>query len=968
MDHAAHHLALARLRALWDAEVRPSTRQALTALAVAGLLAAAHVARAGTPRARILAAAGLAVLYLGLLVRALVVRRRRADPRRTVRKVVGTVDPDLAASTLRALRLAERAVVDPSVGSPSLARLHLDRAIARAPLDRIRARAARIAGRWAFGGLGLAGACVAATALDPLRVLEGLDVLAARAGTAPVPLTWIEEVNVLATPPEYLRQGSEILYPFTPTLQPRGAVVEVHGKPLHLGRTLVLTDGRSEVPFADDGAGGVVARWTLGESATLRIAARFGAVLIPQADEQRVGSIPDDAPRVLLVGTPRTVRLLDEPSISLRYEVSDDHGLREVDLVLRAGTREERRVLSRPAADALADRGGYELRSKDPFFRRVYVPVEIRVEARDNDPVTGPKWGRSEPLIVIPPQVGEPEALRYAAMVEARAALIDLLAERMVQPPPATTGAGAKGGAGHAAQEAAMQEKAVAVIAKALGGDYGGLKVRGRAATLVRGQLTRLARALDAERQKPGRETHDALLAETEGALLAFDAGVRGLGARDSQLVARRLAEVADEAANGAVAVIGGDKAAGAARLDASTLVLDGGGKQLLRLGDLGLDLGELIANDLRRIARARAAEDWPHTELAARDLAARLRKPDPSFMGGGGGGGVGDGHGHGGVEAGGPGTPQPGEGSEADEEAAEIGRELEELARDHAGEVEAVQDSLEQAMSPEEMRALREEARRHAEAIREAVGKLPRSDAPQTSAEGAATSGREQAESMAGALEQGDLNQAVKSGEQAMEALKEAQRRGESAGGMITEEQAGREAGRAAGTLQQELAWAEEALQRLRQAQSEQAREALERSSQREKGLAERARDLQRKGEQGDSSMPEEMLERLSEAEQAMREAEQALREGDGERGLQRQREAQRLLEMSQEPQDESQSEAQRESSDGKRMAKDADVPGKDKHQAPEEFRKRVLEGLGKPSDPRLREAVRRYAEGLLK
>jgi hypothetical protein len=112
---------------------------------------------------------------------------------------------------------------------------------------------------------------------------------------------------------------------------------------------------------------------------------------------------------------------------------------------------------------------------------------------------------------------------------------------------------------------------------------------------------------------------------------------------------------------------------------------------------------------------------------------------------------------------------------------------------------------------------------------------------------------------------------------------------------------------------------------------------------------------------------MPEETLERLGQAEQAMREAERALKEGEGERGLERQRDAQRLLEMSQEPQDAAQEEGG-EHGDGRRMAQDAEIPGKDKHKGPEEFRRRVMEGLGKPSDPRLKEAVRRYAEGLLK
>jgi hypothetical protein len=98
------------------------------------------------------------------------------------------------------------------------------------------------------------------------------------------------------------------------------------------------------------------------------------------------------------------------------------------------------------------------------------------------------------------------------------------------------------------------------------------------------------------------------------------------------------------------------------------------------------------------------------------------------------------------------------------------------------------------------------------------------------------------------------------------------------------------------------------------------------------------------------------------------MRDAEQALREGDGERGLERQREAQRLLEMAQEPQDNGQEDGRSQDGDDREMAKDAEVPGKDKHKGPEEFRRRVMEGLGKSSDPRLREAVRRFAEGLLK
>ncbi|WP_437577273.1 DUF4175 family protein [Sorangium sp. So ce887] len=951
MDNEAPALSIARLRSLWDTEVDPSARRALTAAAFAGLFGAAHVARVGSPLARGLAGTGLAVLLAAIVARAILARRRRGDARRTVREIVGRTDEALGAATLRALSLVDRAAADERVGSPELAGLHLRRLLGRASQARILARAQQAAARWASAGLALGVAALAAAAIEPSRVVEGLDVLAARGGEAPLDLPWLEDVEMMATPPEYLHEGPEVLLPFATTMQPRGTVITMRGRPIRGGRALVLTDGGAEVPFVDDGKDGVIARWTLGESTTLQAAARFGQVRVRQADAQRVVSIADDAPRVTLEGAPRTVRLLDEPSIPLRYEITDDHGLREVDLVLRAGPKEERRVLSRPAGDAKIDRGGYELRARDPFFRRTYVPIEVRIEARDNDPIEGPKWGRSEAILVIPPQVGEPEARRYVALAKARDALTDLLADRIGQRTPDAVGAAA-----HAAREAEVQATAKAEVERALAADYGGLRVRGRIASLARGQLARLDEALAAERKSTTRAAHQGLLDETEGVLLAFDAGLRGLGSRDARAVAQRLADVADEAAAAAELLGGGDREGGEVRLEAAVTVLGGGGVELSKIGELGLDLGEIVANDLRRIARARGAGDWMHAELAARDLAARLRRPEPSFGGGG----------RGGVESGAPRGPEPGEASSADESVAQSERDLEELARDHAAEVNAVAEELTRASRPEDIAALREEAKRHAEAIREAVRDLPQPGGAPGSAESAAAAGREQAEAMAGALEQVRPEEAVQSGQGAMRSLGEAKRLGAQGGGFFPEERAGREAAEAQQALGEELAWAEEALRRLRQAAAGRAREGLARSSQREGSLADRARDLRKRGERGDGRMPEEMLERLDEAEEAMRDAQRALSEGDGEQGNERQRDAQRLLEMSR-SEDQGQ-EGDAESEGERNMARKADIPDKDKHKGPEEFRRRVLEGLGSASDPRLREAVKRYAEGLLK
>lgn len=985
MAQEAPAAAIARLQRIWEAEVRPSARRALVALTVGIVFGAAHLARVGSTPARIAAAASLAAIFVALVVRTIVLRRRRHDARRIVRGTIGQADPELGAATIRALSLVDRTQADDRSGSPALAELHLARLLGRAPAERIAGHAARSGSRWSSAGFALAALCGIVALSTPLRIVEGLDVLAAKGGVAPLDLVWIESAEMAVVPPEYLHLASSALTPFSRTSAPRGSTITVRGRPLHDGRALVLTDGKSDEAFVDDGSGALVARWTLGETTVLRVAARFGAVRVAQADEQAVISIPDELPTVRVEKAPRTVRILEEPSLPIRYEAVDDHGLREVDLVLRSGKREERRVLSRPPAGATIDRGGYEIRASDPFFKGTFTPVEVTVEARDNDVVSGPKWGKSAAILVILPQVGEPEALRYQALLRARDAVIDLLASRLDE--KAATSSAIKGakalpaGAAttkttktkttdHLAREVEKQAIAVKAVEEALAGTYGGIGMRGRIVPLLRGQLRRLATALEAEKKGSAGagglgDLHQKLVDETESALLAIDIGVRTLGVRDTRSVAKRLADVADESAEAAALGASGAEAKvpAAARLDAAAEVLSGGATQLLRLGDLGLDLGEIVQNDLRRIARARAASEMHHAELASRDLAARLREPDPSFSGGGG---------KGGTESGGP--PSPGESGEeasgAAEEAAQAARDLEDLTRDHAAQMDEVEDALQKAASPEEIAALKDEVKRHAEAIREAVKKLPQQGGDPGSAEGSAAAGRAAAESMAGSLERTELRDAVENGKKASQALKDAKQVGDQPNQFSQEQQAGREADHAREALERELSWAEDALEKLRKASSANAKADLEKASKAEQRLAERARDLGKKGESGDRSLPQDMLDRLSDAEQSMHDAEKALQEGDGDRGSRHQKEAQRLLEMARDQQsepDESESEGTRDGA-SKRPAKRTEIPDKNKHKGPEDFRRRVIEGLGGSADPLLREAVKRYAEGLLK
>jgi hypothetical protein len=101
------------------------------------------------------------------------------------------------------------------------------------------------------------------------------------------------------------------------------------------------------------------------------------------------------------------------------------------------------------------------------------------------------------------------------------------------------------------------------------------------------------------------------------------------------------------------------------------------------------------------------------------------------------------------------------------------------------------------------------------------------------------------------------------------------------------------------------------------------------------------------------------------------MKEAAKALEQGDGVKGSEHQQNAQRLLEMARNGEEDGDKDGRMPNDlfgDGKEIAKNAKVPGKEEHKGPDAFRKRVLKGLSGSSDPLLKDAVKRYTEGLLR
>lgn len=960
------------LRALaraWRVAVEAPRLRAVVAGGALVLTLALLVARRGTAASRAGALAAIVVFAAALVAGWLHERRVFQDAARTIARVAGRTEPELARRAQRALTLLEDTSHASRGTSRELAHLHVERALAALPLDAVRRDAGRL-GLWiGVSAVGIAAAALVAMASNPWGVLEGADVLLARDGEAPLGMTWLTDVRIVSRPPEYLHQDERRVLAYEGAELPHGSLITVSGEPVHAGRSLFLAGGDVEIPFVDDGAGHMVARWPLEGDTKLRVVARFGRVIIPEPEATPIASIEDAPPVVALEGAPRRIMLAAEEELTdlpIHYEASDDHGLREVHLVLRAGAREERRVLARLDGETRNDRGGYSLRANDAFLRKSHAPIEVRVEAKDNDVVTGPKWGASASLTIVPPDVGEPQARRLAGLVQVRDSLVDALAFRLTTPLPVDP----KERRAVLDRDAKWSDDNGELLEQVLTTSHAGVRVSGRLGAMLRGRMRKVKEAIGNQARSPSTAARAAVVKASERMVLVVDAVIRGQGLRDTREVAKELATVAEELANAATASMKADeRARGEERMDASVLVLSGGGRAMRRLGALGRDLGEIVAMDLKRVERARKESDLVHATLAAQDLAARLHLPDPSF-------GASGGHpSHAGGEAGGargaPGADEEGEGSDVEQAFDEALQDLERLAADHAGNMGRVEQALSGGTTEDDRKRLEAEAKKHADRVREAAKGLPMTSGGSDSWTSKGSAAREHAEQMARALEDGNAADAVQSGQSAASSLDEAKRAAvREAQKRFGDRGAEKSVDAAQKVIEQELAWAEDKLAELKRRAAQRAAPEVREHGETENKLADRARELGKKGRDREA-LPPAALEALDGAEQAAREAARALKEGDAERGQKHQRDAQQRLEAARDALGDGEGEGEgRADGDQGRMAKDhADIPKADAHKGPEEFRKRVLKGLGQSNGAsRFKDAVKRYAEGLLR
>ncbi len=929
---------------------RAATGAAWTALVVT-LVGAALLARGGTLLDRALAG-GLVLLALVVLVsHRWLTNRRYATEDKAITAAIGAVDREQGARLLRALRLARDTEHHAMGQSPELAQLHYQRVLSKVNAGRMQGAAKSRARFWKQ--LTLVGLCSAAflVVFAPWHLVEGVVVMSASEGKSRVGLNLLELPTVRATPPAYLRQKKATLTLDSAVALPAGTELSFNGVPIRTGRELVLTDGTTEVPFADDGSGAVVAHWELDKSVRLSVAARFGDVLVYEPRSIEVYSQPDEPPVVRLEGAPAEHKLEEMTSLELLWQAHDDHGLTQVDLVLRSAGREDRRTLENFPGDMRSGRGGHVLGADDAFLRRVFLPVDVRIEARDNDPSEGAKWGQSEVIRIRPPGVGSPQVARYQALeglldqlVKTLATQLDLEAEKDVE------------------LQATLRERRSsevseleALAGRVLSDKYTGLTVPRGWSAFFEGQLQRLHKAFKSRREE--RETLESIV-------LGMNSALGKLARDDAQDVSRQLADVAEEAALAARAAQQlEDRQEGRLRLQVAIDVLDSGAKELQVLGTLGADLGSVALADLLRVRRSFDNADHFHAELAALHMAERLRRPNPSFGSkGGGGGGVESGGGTGGGKS----SDATGQPKESDSDFDKAAGEVDRLAREHAELTERTGSAMDQAESSSAADdSLQQEAKERAEAVRRGAMRLPQPGESPGTGRAAAALSREHAGAMAHELERANFQGAAESGRRAQAAAEEALRHSDLDPVTRARLQALLE------ELREQIRWADEQAKKMQREAEQAASEALSEFSKLEEELAKRAENLS----QGDLSkmLPSELRGRLEQAGRLMENAAEQLRGGRGNDAQRLQAEAQRLLEQSDTGDMHEGDEGEESSPDGKgeggrNIRTGGDVPNPDDKNAAEDFRRRVLEGLSEQADGRLSPAVKRYAEGLLR
>ena len=364
-----------------------------------------------------------------------------------------------------------------------------------------------------------------------------------------------------------------------------------------------------------------------------RVVARFGEVVIREPDVTRVESIPDLAPdRRRSRG--RHDRSCSRPTRTRRHP-DPLRGDRRPRPPRGAPRPPLGRARGAARARAPRRRDARRPRRPRPPRDRLLPQEEPRADRghasrpRTTTRSPAPSGGRAPSITVIPPDVGEPEARRLDALRKLRDAFVDTprVAPRATTCPP--TAARAQGVRGRRAAGASTTTPSSS--RRRSRARTPALRVPGRLQAMLRGQARKVQRGSDARSRRAGRgDARGRSCKATER--LAPRRRRRRARPRPARH-ARRLASSSPTSPTTwrwAPRRCSAEPTASAARrawTRAATVLAGRASARCMHLGGLGRDLGEIVEADLSRVDRARGRRrSRPRRDRRARPGGAPAR------------------------------------------------------------------------------------------------------------------------------------------------------------------------------------------------------------------------------------------------------------------------------------------------------------------------------------------------------
>lgn len=382
----------------------------------------------------------------------------------------------------------------------------------------------------------------------------------------------------------------------------KGTVAELSMRALRSARKaafLLGEDGEAgELPGVSLAGGVVRATLRVDGPGTYRVwLAPYLGRPVREQSSHRIEAEPDLPPRVEISAASDRISLQTPRPLEVGFSAHDDFGLGAVDLVFRADNGPERRVRLREAAGERATQG--KTVWKPPFAELAPgARVTYRIEASDNDTISGPKVGSSRTLTLVVENPHETFDERLDRQREVLEALMGTLADRLEL-----------GGAAAAAK------------AGETSGDR--IEAWARAHDAEEGQVASLARVIEEERQHGGSKGLTAALTKVADRLS------RGLRDEERALAVARARLSSLSLRNGpALAAVASKVDAEGVRqtgeLETAVLLLDDliGRQRLEDLAELGRELTDMY----KRLEDLLARYNATHDENLRRELERQLR------------------------------------------------------------------------------------------------------------------------------------------------------------------------------------------------------------------------------------------------------------------------------------------------------------------------------------------------------